>query len=63
MVDNFETALRRRDKNKGYVIAFSFTKGAYDEAARARDDGLEVTLVRVDELVRKDYELRAFGGD
>jgi DNA modification methylase len=57
VVDNFETALRRRGKNKGYVIAFSFTKGAYDEAARARDDGLEITLVRVDELVRSDYEL------
>jgi DNA modification methylase len=60
VVDNFETALRRDKKIRGYIIAFSFTtgrKGAYEEAARAKEDGLDVRLVTVNELVRRDYEL------
>ena len=56
-VDNFETAIRRKEKEWGCMIAFSFTRGAYEEAARAEDDGLEVNLVRVDELIKKDYNL------
>ena len=60
VVDNFETALRRAGKNKGYVIAFSFTRGAsgaYEEVARAKKDGLEIRLVKIDELITNDYEL------
>jgi DNA modification methylase len=47
VVDNFETAIRRAKKEKGYIIAFSFTRGAYEEAARARSEGLEIALVEV----------------
>jgi hypothetical protein len=36
---------------KGYVVAFSFSKGAYEEAARIKKEGLEVRLVEVDELL------------
>jgi hypothetical protein len=36
VVDNFETAVQRAGKDKGYVVAFSFTRGAYEEVARAR---------------------------
>ena len=52
VVDNFETAIRREHKTIGYIIAFSFGKGAYEEAARAKleKDSLDITLVRVDEL-------------
>ncbi len=47
-VDNFETALEREHKSRGYIVAFSFTKTAYEEAARARaEKGLEVELVEV----------------
>jgi hypothetical protein len=35
VVDNFETAIRRVKKNKGVIVAFSFTRGAYEEVARA----------------------------
>lgn len=56
-VDNFETALRRKRKNKGYVVAFSFTRDAYEEGARAKEDGLGIQLIRVDELIFWDYEL------
>lgn len=47
VVDNFETAIRREGKTKGYIVAFSFTRGAREEAARARLDDLEIHLVSV----------------
>jgi hypothetical protein len=46
-VDNFETAIRRDRKHKGYIIAFSFGSGAYEEAARVKREGLEIALVEV----------------
>jgi DNA modification methylase len=52
VVDNFETAVRRAGKDKGYVVAFSFTRGAYEEVARARWEGkLDIRLVTVEELI------------
>jgi DNA modification methylase len=51
VVDGFETAVRREGKHKGFVIAFSFTRGAYEEAARAKAEGLEIGLVRVASLL------------
>jgi DNA modification methylase len=52
VIDNFETAVTRAGKDKGYVIAFSFTKGAYEEAARAKNEsGLHIELVDVARLV------------
>lgn len=56
VVDNFETAIRRYfsndEKNKrGMIVAFSFTKGAYDEIIRAKDeDSLDIQLITADEL-------------
>jgi len=58
VIDNFETALRRKNKNKGYIIGFSFTKNAYEEAARAKlNDNLNISLINVNELIKRDYEL------
>lgn len=55
VVDNFETALRRVKKSKGVIVAFSFGKGAYEEAARAKnEDKLEITLMTAKELVEGD---------
>lgn len=51
VVDNFETAIRRAGHDKGYVIAFSFTRGAVEEAARAKKEGLVIQLVKVAEVV------------
>ncbi len=52
VVDNFETAVERYGAEKGYIVAFSFTKGAYDEAARVEAaKGLRVELVTVRELL------------
>jgi DNA modification methylase len=54
VVDNFETALKRAKYKKGYIVAFSFSKGAYEEAARARNkEGLIINLITVKELLEK----------
>lgn len=57
VVDNFETAMRREKKQVGYIVAFSFGKGAYEEAARAKNrEGLIIKLITVRELQRKGEE-------
>ena len=50
-VDKFETAIRRDGKDKGYIVAFSFGRGAYTEVARAKTEGLEIALVTVATLL------------
>ena len=63
VIDNFLSAVQRYDKslftkNKkaenptGYIIAFSFGKGAIEEVARLKnEDNIIVKLVKVDEIV------------
>jgi DNA modification methylase len=51
VVDNFETALARGKFEKGFIVAFSFTKGAHEEAARVKGEGLEVRLIKVEDLL------------
>ncbi len=51
VVDNFETAIQRAEKDRGYIIAFSFGKGAYEEVARAKNKGLFIELLTVDKLL------------
>jgi DNA modification methylase len=52
VVDNFETAIRRINKAKGYIVAYSFVKSAYEEVARSKNqDGLEIVLRTVQELL------------
>ena len=54
VVDNFETAIRREKKKKGMIIAFSFSKGAHEEAARAKNkDGLDIELKTVKEIMEE----------
>jgi len=53
VVDNFETALRRANKNKGFIVAFSFGKGTYEEIARAKlHEGLEIEAMAIQDLLR-----------
>ena len=51
VVDNFETALSRGKFSRGFIVAFSFSKGAYEEAARAKSGGLEIRLIKVEDLL------------
>ena len=62
VVDNFETALRRYYKHKtkdmkGYIMAFSFGKGAREEAARAKKEGINITLVTVQDILDKKFSV------
>ncbi len=62
VVDNFETALRRYYKHKttgmkGYIVAFSFGRGAHEEVARAKKDGIEITLIPVQDILDKKLSL------
>lgn len=52
VIDNFETAMRRINKKKGYIVAFSFGRGAIEEVARTKNqDGIEIILRTVQELL------------
>jgi len=62
VVDNFETALRRRNAKKGVIVAFSFGKGAYEEIARAKlHDKLEIELVKVADLIKNRRNNNRYG--
>lgn len=50
VVDNFETAVKRGGKSAGYIVAFSFGRGAYEEVARVKPD-LDIRLVKVSDLL------------
>ncbi len=55
VVDNFETAMRRVGKDKGYIVALSFGRGAKDEVARVRHaEGLDIELVTVADLLAQE---------
>jgi len=54
VIDNFETAMRRANKKKGIIVAFSFGKGAYEEVARAKlENGLEIELKKVEDIIKE----------
>lgn len=54
VIDNFETALKRANYKKGYLVAFSFSKGSYEEVARLKNKGeLEIKLIKVEDLLYK----------
>lgn len=62
VVDNFETALRRHygpnvRPMKGYIVAFSFGKGVYEEVARVKKEGIEIKLVTVQDILDKKISL------
>lgn len=57
VVDNFETAMRRRKARKGTIVAFSFGKGAYEEIARAKlHDDLEIKALTVKEMLKSQNQ-------
>ena len=56
VVDNFETALRRyygktAKEMHGYIVAFSFTKGAHEEVARAKKDGFKIEPIEAQDIL------------
>jgi DNA modification methylase len=58
VIDNFETAIERNEKRKGFVVAFSFGRGAHEEVARVKGKlGLEIELVSVQDLLDRTHPL------
>jgi len=62
VIDNFETALRRYYKTeirvmKGYIVAFSFGKGAYEEVARIKKENIEIELIKVQDILDKKFSI------
>lgn len=60
VIDNFETALRRYYQSsprlmKGYIVAFSFGKGAKEEVARAKKDNIDIHLITVKDILDKTF--------
>jgi DNA modification methylase len=54
VVDSMEAVLHRIGKTKGVIVAFSFTKGSYEEVANAKNNqGLEITLKTVEEILNE----------
>jgi len=51
VVDNFETALKRAEYKIGFIVAFSFTRGSHEEVARVKGKGLDIKLIRVEDLL------------
>jgi len=43
--------MRRGGYTTGYIVAFSVTRGAAEEVARARTEGLDIKLVKVAEVL------------
>jgi len=43
--------LSRINDSKGFIVAFSFTKGAHEEVARVKGKGLDIKLARVEDLL------------
>jgi DNA modification methylase len=69
VVDNFETAIKREGRLKGYIVALSFGRGAREEVARAKaHEALEIELVDVQSLLDGTHplarnELTVFGAE
>lgn len=53
-VDKFETAIRIYNKKRGVIIAFSYTKDAHEEVARAKnEEGIDIKLKTVEEILKE----------
>ena len=51
-----------RKKARGFVIAFSFGRGAHEEAARVKQEGLDIHLLTVDDLLSRLDEIMVLMG-
>ena len=41
----------------GYIVAFSFGKGAREEVARVKKEGINITLVPVQDILDKKFSV------
>ncbi len=58
-VDQFETAMRRQGREKGFFVAFGYSSDAEREIARVlREEALEIIPLTVDEILGDEKHLR-----
>lgn len=57
VVDKFEAAIQRAEKKRGFIIAFSFTKGSHEEVARVKRSGLDIHLIKVEEVLEDIHSI------
>lgn len=51
VVRNFESAMRENKKRTGIIVAFSFTRGAYEKASKLKlEDNINIKLTEVSKL-------------
>lgn len=56
VVQKFHSAVLAERRNKGIIVAFSFSKTAHEEVARIkREEGVEIELLTVQELIADHY--------
>jgi hypothetical protein len=48
---NWKGQQGRINASKGFIVAFSFTKGAHEEVPRVKGKGLDIKLARVEDLL------------
>lgn len=54
-IDNFETAIRRDGRNRGYFVAFDYSSNAKDEVKRLYKEGdIEIILISVKDLIKAE---------
>lgn len=54
-IDNFETAIRRDGRNRGYFVAFDYSSHAKEEVKRLYKEGdIEIILISVKDLIKAE---------
>lgn len=54
-IDNFETAIRRDGRDRGYFVAFDYSSHAKDEVKRLYKEGdIEIILISVKDLIKAE---------
>jgi len=52
-LDKFKTSLERDRKTRGMIIAFDFSKDSYNEVARIKNEGIDIELKTVKEIIEE----------
>jgi len=58
-IDNFQTAMKRQRRDKGFFVAFDYSSDALREVARAaREESLEIIPITVQEILDEEVHYR-----
>ncbi len=58
-IDNFQTAMKRQKRYKGFFVAFDYSSDALREVSRAaREENLEIIPITVQEILDEEVRYR-----